>query len=297
MLTTQKRFLMIIYVSPFIIAVLCWTMFHHSAIASTTLRTMRQAFVWVVLADMCSPLLCDFHPDIPMRPWQRVCMKVSRSAIFQLSLTSQGRTNGSSIRYIAMVSIKVKDVECDETSIAHFYRYLELWPLLDPLRILSPSPTPVYANTSKGVFLGGPGTIKLTASIHRETWVAGQRCFVKVFIANDTEKKRVQSVTLNLIRTETMFVPNPDAAIQDGALVHNDSDACHTSTTKRIVSKSVLEMGESAVSRHVTASGWWTGVPPSSSLEFNHNILIPVRLYTVIRGLSEHLPAACFNDS
>ncbi|CAG7853952.1 SubName: Full=Uncharacterized protein {ECO:0000313/EMBL:CCA67155.1} [Serendipita indica DSM 11827] len=196
----------------------------------------------------------------------------------------ESRTSGSSIRYIAMISIKVKDVETGQTSIAHFYRYLELWPLLDPLRSLAPSPTPIYATTSKSVFLGGSGTIKLTASIHRETWVAGQKCFVKVFIANDTERKRVQSLTLSLIRTETMFIPDLDAAIPEGTLIRSDSDACRTSTTKRVIARSTLEMGETAISRHVTAVGWWTGVPPSSALEFNHSILIPPLALTIPRS-------------
>ena len=189
-----------------------------------------------------------------------------------------GRVNGSSIRYIAMFSIKIKDTRTNARSIAHCYRTIEVWPLFDPAIILAPAPTPLYASTSKSLFLGGTGTVKLTASLHRATWVAGQRCYVRVFVANDTEKRSVQSLSLTLIRTETVFKPNLDAAVQspNGTRVDNDLDACRTSTSKRIIAKSLLEMGEKLTARHATAKGWWTGVEPGISQEFNHFILLPV---------------------
>lgn len=190
----------------------------------------------------------------------------------------ESRINGASIRYIAMVSIKIKDARANTSSISHIYRSIEVWPLLNPTIALAPTPSSLYATTSKSIFLGGSGKLKLTASLHRATWVAGQRCYVKIFIANDTEKRKVQTLTLELIRSETVFKPSQDAAIisPSGTRINNDMDACQTSTIKRIVARNVLEMGEKVSSKHATAKGWWTGVGCGSSLEFNHYILLPV---------------------
>lgn len=178
-----------------------------------------------------------------------------------------------------MFSIKIKDTRTNARSIAHCYRTIEVWPLFDPKFVLAPASTPLYASTSKALFFGGTGTVKLTASLHRATWIAGQRCYVRVFVANDTEKRSVQSLSLTLIRAETIFKPNPDAAMlsPSGTRISNDLDACRTSTSKRIVAKSELEMGEKVAPRHATAKGWWTGVAAGTSQEFNHFILLPVR--------------------
>jgi hypothetical protein len=177
-----------------------------------------------------------------------------------------------------MFSIKIKDTRKNSRSIAHFYRSIDVWPLFDPAIVLAPASTPLYTSTAKSLFLGGHGTVKLTASLHRPTWIAGQRCYVRIFVANDSEKRKVQSLSLTLIRSETIFKPNSDAAVQSptGTRIHDDLDACTTSTFKRIVAKSILEMGEKVTAKHATAKGWWTGVEPGTSQEFNHFILLPV---------------------
>ncbi|KAG8854239.1 hypothetical protein FRB91_003852 [Serendipita sp. 411] len=197
------------------------------------------------------------------------------------------RTNGSSIRYIAMVSIKMKDTIINRRSIAHFYRTIELWPLFDPKVILAPSSSPVYATVSKDLFLGGEGTLKLTASMHRLTWVAGQRCYIKVFIANDTEKRRVHTLNLSLIRSETTF--KPVRPVEGPITILNqypsdDRSAYQASTVRKIVARTSLEMGDKAISKHSTAKGWWTGVDPGSNLEFNHYIILPPFALTIPRG-------------
>lgn len=196
------------------------------------------------------------------------------------------RVNGSSIRYIAMFSIKVKDSRTNAKSIAHCYRTIEVWPLFEPAVILAPAPTPIYASTSKALFLGGTGTVKLTGSLHRSTWVAGQRCYVRIFVANDTERRIVQTLFLTLIRAETIFKPDADVAAMspNGTRIDGDLDACRTSTFKRVVAKSVLEMGEKVTARHATAKGWWTGVEPGTSQEFHHFILLPPFALTIPRS-------------
>lgn len=74
-------------------------------------------------------------------------------------------------------------------SIAHFYRHVELYPYLNPAVVLSSAARPLQATASKGLFLGGSGKVRLTASLHRSTWVAGQRVYVNVAVHNETSKK------------------------------------------------------------------------------------------------------------
>jgi hypothetical protein len=80
-------------------------------------------------------------------------------------------------------------MKTEQNSIAHFYRNVEVWPYLDPAVVLAPSERPIHSMAAKGLFLGGSGKLKLIASLHRSTWVAGQRCFAKVLVSNDTNKK------------------------------------------------------------------------------------------------------------
>ncbi len=185
--------------------------------------------------------------------------------------------NGASVRYISMASVRIKDGRTGARSISHFYRNIEVWPSYDPSRILAPTPSALYSTAAKPVFMGGPGKLKLTASLHREIWVAGQRCYAKVFVANDTTKK-VKSVALTLIRAETIFRLNPalDATSPTSKSTGLDADACHTSTTRKVVAETMLEMASKSTSGYATAKGWWTGVEAGGSLEFVHYILLPV---------------------
>ena len=99
------------------------------------------------------------------------------------------------VRYIVIGSVKLKSANGANRSIAHFYRHVELYPYLNPAVILSSSSRPVQARASKGLFLGGSGKVHLSASLHRSTWVAGQRVYVNIRIENETSKK-VSSVAL-----------------------------------------------------------------------------------------------------
>ena len=86
-------------------------------------------------------------------------------------------------------SVKLKSMDGTDRSIAHFYRHIELYPYLNPAIILAPAMKALEASTSKTLFMGGTGLVKLVASIHRSTWVAGQSCYVNVRVENDSTKK------------------------------------------------------------------------------------------------------------
>lgn len=132
--------------------------------------------------------------------------------------------------------------------------------------------------------------IKLMATLHRATWIAGQRCYVKVCMINGS-KKRIRGLTLTLVRTTTTFRPRRlPAAGGKGPLIagmdidnegggdgERDSFRVRSQITKE-VAESVLGMGQNGSKGHASAKGWWTGVAPGQELELSHFILIPVSL-------------------
>ncbi|KAL6310124.1 hypothetical protein BKA93DRAFT_185275 [Sparassis latifolia] len=189
--------------------------------------------------------------------------------------------SGVAVQYIAMVSVKVKDSSSGKRSIAHFYRNCEIWPRIDPTVALAPATRPLQATTSKSIAMLSNSKVKLTALLHRLTFIAGQRCYVRVAVLNET-KKTVKSLTLTLVRTTTIFKPKP--ALDAGRTLSVDPDACETSTAHKVVVETVLEMGHRAAKGHASAKGWWTGVGPGEELEFSHFILLPPDALSVIRG-------------
>ncbi|KAI0673394.1 hypothetical protein C8Q78DRAFT_623428 [Trametes maxima] len=181
--------------------------------------------------------------------------------------------SGTSIRYIAMISVKVKHSKTGKRSIAHFYRDCQVWPRLDPATVFASAPRPIHATASGTLsVIGGGKKLKLTAMLPRLTWVAGQRCYVHLSVANET-RKTVKSLTLTLVRTITLFKPKPSLDI-GSRVAAEDPDACQTTTTHKVVSLSVLERGQGAAKGHASAQGWWTGVVPGQEAQFSHHILI-----------------------
>ncbi|KAG6841766.1 hypothetical protein C0991_007095 [Blastosporella zonata] len=189
---------------------------------------------------------------------------------------------GVAVRYIAMVSIKVKDSVSGSRSIAHFYRDCEIWPRLNPSIILIPASTPLRAKTSYSR-IPGSRKIHLAASVHRLHWVAGQQCFVKVFVANESQKS-IKSLVLTLVRTTVVFKPNQRADTLEGVQNQLDLDTCTISTTQKQVAESILELGQRGTRGHASAKGWWAGVAPGKQLEFSHSIMLPPDALSVIRS-------------
>lgn len=187
------------------------------------------------------------------------------------------------VRYIVIGSIKLKDSQGGNRSIAHFYRHVELFPYLNPAIVLASAPKAIQVSGEKGLFLGGSGKVRVVASLHRGTWVAGQRVYVNVAVQNGTSKK-VNSITLTLIRTVTLFRPRPELNVKAGESSDMDPDACTTSTTRKKVTEELLEMGQKGSRGFVTAKGWWTGVEANTNLDFSHHLAIPADALTIPRG-------------
>ncbi|KAH9937212.1 uncharacterized protein B0H18DRAFT_969591 [Fomitopsis serialis] len=190
--------------------------------------------------------------------------------------------SGVIVQYIAMISIKVKDPKTGKRSIAHFFRNCEIWPRLNASILLASAPRPLQVTTTKSLaMLSNERKVKLTAQLHRLTWVAGQRCYVNVSVVNDT-KKTVKTLTLMLVRSTTMFRPTPE--LDAGRARSVDPDACQTTTLHKVVAENVLEMAQPGTKGRASAKGWWTGVGPGKELSFSHYILIPPEALSVTRS-------------
>ncbi|KAG1885482.1 hypothetical protein F4604DRAFT_1918180 [Suillus subluteus] len=185
--------------------------------------------------------------------------------------------SGVAIKYVAMAEIKVKDSATSKESIAHFYRDCEVWPRLDIVSTLATNSRPLVAEVATRVFMGGPGKIRLSARIHRFCWVAGQSCTVHFRVVNDC-KKMVKGAAIALIRTLTVFKPKPHLDAGDA-----DPDACQTSTKEKWITESVLELGQRCSKGHGSAKGWWTGVTPGQTSEFDHSLILPPDVHSITR--------------
>ena len=159
---------------------------------------------------------------------------------------------------------------------AHFYRNIEVFPLLG-IDLLRPAPQSVQASTSQAIFMGGSGKLKLAVSLHRQSWVAGQNCYVSVTLENQTTKK-VKTLTFTVICTTVFFKPKVELdALMVKSPMSADMDACQTSTARKEVAQTILGMGQRGEKGTVTAKGFWTGVDSEQKAQLSHMVLLPVR--------------------
>ncbi|SOV06021.1 uncharacterized protein UDID_19255 [Ustilago sp. UG-2017a] len=216
----------------------------------------------------------------------------SHSIPFSLELpVSKGakgsyRGKNAVVRYIVIGSVKLKSASGANRSIAHFYRHVDLFPYLNPAVILSSALKPIQVTSSKGLFLGGSGKVHLMASLHRNTWVAGQRVYINVGIQNDTSKK-INGMTLSLIRTVTLYKSRQELDMDNhSARRELDSDACQTSTTRKKIAEEELEMGQKGsrgvvTARHVEVV-YSIKVSIGSSLSSVVSVELPVRVINFV---------------
>lgn len=163
--------------------------------------------------------------------------------------------------------MKLKNKDGSARSIAHFYRDVEVFPYLNPALTLASALKPITSSSSKAMFLGGSGKVDISASVHRPTWVAGQRCYIDISVKNGTTK-RIKSLAISVVRATTVFRVQGDAKEQV-------SDA-QTNTTRKKVAETVLEVGKKGAKGDVTAKGMWLGVDKDEESSFSHSIHIPV---------------------
>ncbi|PWN19970.1 hypothetical protein BCV69DRAFT_313177 [Microstroma glucosiphilum] len=180
------------------------------------------------------------------------------------------------VRYIVIGSVKLKSSDGSNRSIAHFYRHVDLLPYINPAVVLASAPRPIQATTERN-------RISLTASLHRPTWVAGQRVYVNVAVRNDTSR-RIKNVTLSLVRTVTIYQPRPELRAHGSTTEGFDPEACEAIVSRKRVAEEVLGVAQDASPDGSASQSWWTGVQPNSHLEFAHHLNIPVEALSIARS-------------
>lgn len=114
-----------------------------------------------------------------------------------------------------------------------------------------------------------PQVIKLTAGLHRQTWVSGIPMFVDVHISN-TSRKTIRRVELQLEKATFYF---------DHAAASTTTEAANhlrypNRTEKEIVQKVALKK----------ARNGWKGIPPQSHEVRTDDIIVPAGLVTIDAG-------------
>ncbi|CAE6538483.1 unnamed protein product [Rhizoctonia solani] len=200
--------------------------------------------------------------------------------------TIQDDSISASIKYILLISFKVRDdpdnaagldkyasLANPKTSIAHFYRHIDIWPTYGPLDLHSTEEVrpivdhsgTVSSRAARELLFGGSGMLHLTAVLHRKVWLAGQKCTVYIGAWNET-RKFVKTITLAIMRKATVARPNQNE-----------------STTRKQIAEVTLDAIRGPSFGAVTGKGWWAGIEPGSSCEFSHMIDIPTDALTVSR--------------
>nr|VWO94393.1 G protein complex alpha subunit GpaB [Ganoderma boninense] len=201
-------------------------------------------------------------------------MYLSEDDMFGSAKGTANIHSGASLRYIAMMvsdsSVKIKDSQTLKRSIAHFYRDCQVWPRLNLNAMLSTPSRPIQASSARTLSaIGGGGQLKLMAMLHRSTWIAGQRCYVRIGLGNDT-KRTVRTVILTLIRTTTLFKYRPGAN-SDGSQ-SPEKDPCQTTTAHKVVAESCLEKSRSASKHHASTEA------SAGALAPDVHVALPLRI-------------------
>lgn len=168
--------------------------------------------------------------------------------------------------------MKIIDPSNGKRSIAHFYRDCEIWPALDLVKTFAPAPQHIQGHAAKKLFMGGDGSLYLSATLHRGIWVAGQPIHVRVQITNES-RKTVRSLGLAVTCTTTIYRPSRACGL---AAFECDADTCEIETNERKIAEATLVAGQKGTKGHASAKGWWTGVGPGECASLGHCLIIPV---------------------
>jgi len=121
---------------------------------------------------------------------------------------------------------------------------------------------------------GTHNLIKLTAGVHRQTWVSGTAIFVDVHISNSSQKT-VKKIELQLERATTFY--------DHAAASTNVEVATHLRLPDR-TEKEVLAKRSTRKARH-----GWQGILPQSQDVGTYFVDIPPGLATIDTGMSSEL--------
>jgi hypothetical protein len=98
------------------------------------------------------------------------------------------RSASSAIRYILIGSLSLFFPFTGQSSIAHFYRNIVIYPRIDPARVLGSAGGNAVENARSFGNPGGRG-VELGVKVGKAVWVAGMSCWVDISMYNGTSKK------------------------------------------------------------------------------------------------------------
>ena len=117
--------------------------------------------------------------------------------------------------------------------------------------------------------LGRHKVIKLTAGVHRQTWISGAPMFTDVHVSNSSPK-HVRKITVGLEKV-TIFYAHAAATTSCGPAEHL---RVPDRTDREVLAKTCIKMA-----RHD-----WQGIPPDSHNARSLSLTIPQGLVTVSTG-------------
>ncbi|KAL2397046.1 hypothetical protein ABEF95_011896 [Exophiala dermatitidis] len=154
----------------------------------------------------------------------------------------------ASIRYLLCPSVVLR--VGDKRSVVRQTWSVQMLTVHDPEKALASLPSPLLAADTLYLMHGTETqTVKLTAGLHRQTWVNGAMIFIDVHIVNNTSKS-IKKIEVQLEKTTLWYTHAPAGTIEKSA----NHLRLPRRTDTEIVSGSTFKKGTS-----------WKGVPSHTS--------------------------------
>lgn len=116
------------------------------------------------------------------------------------------------IRYVLMPTLVIK--AGDKRSMVSQVSQIQMLTVFDPYKALASLPSPLIATETLDLpNTPGPQSVKLTAGLHRQTWVSGNSIFVDIHIINKSQRT-LRKLELQLQRS-TLWYEHSAAATGD----------------------------------------------------------------------------------
>ncbi|WFD23669.1 hypothetical protein MEQU1_002363 [Malassezia equina] len=173
------------------------------------------------------------------------------------------QSSSAEVGYIIIASVRVKAFGEKQGGVAHCFQKLQLYPYLNPTAVLASASRPIVAHANSAE--ADARCIQLAASLHRETWVAGQRVYFDVSVLNNGENM-LNMLRIALVRVENVY---------------------HTRSTIPASPPDLNSSSSIIVDETLTAGNsqhWWTGAPSGSPVYFSHSFQLPDNIISMERS-------------
>ncbi|KAK5102551.1 hypothetical protein LTR70_000409 [Exophiala xenobiotica] len=172
------------------------------------------------------------------------------------------------IRYVLLPTVVLQSGE--SRSVVSQRHSIQMLTVFDPYKALASLPNPLVATETLDLpDMPGPQSVKLTAGLHRQTWVSGNSIFVDLHIINRSWRT-LRKLELQLQRSTVWY--------EHAAAGTGDKNANHL----RLPKKQENDTIKTAVVKKGTKD--WTGTPPDTTEIRTCHIQVPQGHVTVSTG-------------